>query len=81
MNDTELNTWLSSFALEVRKQNSLEYLTNSLHHIFVGLQRHIREEGRQINLLSGTEFAQFQATLDGEMKRLQSLGIVGRLRS
>ena len=59
----------------VRKQNNLEYPPNSLHHIFAGLQRHIREEGRQINLLSGTEFAPFQATLDGEMKRLQSLGI------
>ena len=75
MNNAELNTWLSSFALEVRKQNSLEYPPNSLHHISAGLQRHIREEGRQINLLSGTEFAPFQATLDGEMKRLQSLGI------
>ena len=39
------------------------------------LQRHIREEGRQMILLSGTVFTPFQATLDGEMKRLQSLGI------
>jgi hypothetical protein len=46
MNDTELNTWLSYFAFEVRKQNSLEYPPNSLYHIFAGLQRHIREEGR-----------------------------------
>ena len=75
MNNTQLNIWLSSFALEVCKQNGLEYPPNILHHIFAGLQRYLCGHGRHVDLFSGTEFAPFQATLDGEMKRLQSLQI------
>ena len=55
--------------------NCLECPPNSLHCICAGLQGHIQEEGRQINVLSGTEFAPYQATLDGEMKTLLSLWI------
>ena len=47
-----------------------------LHHISAGLQRHLRENGKQIDLFSGPDLSPFKATtLDGEMKRLQSKGL------
>ena len=70
MTTTEMNNWLSHFALEVRKKNGQENPPNSLHHICAGLQRHLCENGKQIDLFSGPDFSPFQATLDGEMKRL-----------
>ena len=75
MNNTDINNWLSHFALEVRKQNGSEYPPNTLYHICAGLQRHLRGQGKQVDLLHGAEFASFQASLDGEMKRLQAKGL------
>jgi hypothetical protein len=75
MNNTDINNWLSHFALEVRKQNGSEYPPNSLYHICGGLQRHLWGQGKQVDLLHSAEFASFQPSLDGEMKRLQAKGL------
>ena len=37
--------------------------------------RHLRIIGRTIDLFKDPDFSKFQATLDGEMKRLQPLGL------
>ena len=72
----KLQYWLSRFVLEVRKKSGLEYPPNTLHHICCGLLRHLRENERpEIDIFKDTNFADFRATLDGEMKRLQSLGL------
>ena len=80
MTDTALTHWMSRFVLEVRKVNGSEYLPNSLHHICAGLLRHLRMSGRDIDLFKDTAFTPFQATLDGEMKRLQSAGLGSKKR-
>ena len=72
----QLQYWLSHFVLEVRKKSGLEYPPNTLHHICCGLQRHLRENGRpEIDIFKDSNFTDFCATLDGEMKCLQSLGL------
>ena len=72
----KLHYWLSYFVLEVRKKSGLEYPPNTLHHICRGLLCHLKENGRpEIDIFKDTNFADFRATLDREIKRLQSLGL------
>ena len=47
----------------------------TLHHIIAGLMRHLRWNGHPVDLFRDTAFHDFQATLDAEMKCIQSLGI------
>ena len=75
MAPTELNHWLSRFVVEARKTDGTEYPPNTLHHIVAGLQRHLRFGGRMLDLFKDQKFAAFQASLDGEMKRLQAKGL------
>ena len=71
-----LQHWLIRFILEVRKKDGEVYQPNTLHHITAGLMRHIRWNGKpHVDLFKDAKFADFRATLDAEMKRLQSLGI------
>ena len=72
----KLQYWLSYFVLEVRKKSGLEYPPNTLHHICCGLLCRLKENGRpEIDIFKDTNFADFRATLDGEIKWLQSLGL------
>ena len=72
---------MSRFVLEVRKKDGSEYRPNTLHHICCGILRHLRESGRpDIDIFKDSLFADFRATLDGEMKQLQSLGIGAKKR-
>ena len=71
MAPTELNHWLSRFVVEARKTDGTEYPPNTLHHIVAGLPRHLRFGGRMLD----QKFTAFQASLDGEMKRLQAKGL------
>ena len=72
---SELNYWLSKFVLETRKADGDNYPPDTLYVICSGLQRFIRETRPEINLFKDPAFTGFQRTLDGEMKRLQSLGL------
>ena len=71
----QLTHWLSHFTLEVRKRDGSEYPPNSLHHICAGIQRHLRGNGRIVDLFTDTDFSLFQGTLDRETKRLQCIGL------
>lgn len=67
---------MTRFVLEVRKVNGSEYQPNTLYHIVCGLMRHVRNSlNANIDFLKDSEFAEFRASLDSEMKRLQSKGL------
>ena len=75
MTTEEINHWLSRFVVEARKTDGSEYPPNTLHHIVAGLQRYLRFQGRTVDLFKDRVFAPLQASLDGEMKRLQAKGV------
>ena len=76
LNRTELQHWLTCFTLEVRKKDGGEFPPSSLHHICCGLMRYLRLNGQpSIDFFSDSDFVDFKASLDAEMKRLQSEGI------
>ena len=76
-----LNHWLTSFILEVRKKDGSEFPPSSLYHICCGLMRHLRWNGQpSIDFFSDGDFADFKASLDAEMKRLQSKGLGSKKR-
>ena len=71
-----LQYWLSCFVLEVRKKDGSIYPANTLHHLRCGMMWHLRECGRhELDIFKDPAFAEFRATLDAEMKRIQLLGI------
>ena len=75
LNHTELQHWLTRFVLEVRKKDGSEFPPRSLHHICCGLMRYLRWNGQpSIDFFCDSDFADFKASLDAEMKRLQSEG-------
>ena len=61
--------------VETRKSNGKPYPPNTLYAICCGLMRYVREQRPTINFFADPEFASFRKTLDGEMKRLRSLGL------
>ena len=80
MSKQEIAHTLTRFILEVRKNDGSVYPANSLHHIIVGLQRHIRACGCQVDLFKEEVFGDFRSSLDAEMKRIQGLGVGTRVR-
>ena len=81
MTNHQLQHWLTQFVLEVRKKDGCVYPPDSLHHICAGLIGYIRWNGKpEIDIFKNSQFANFRATLDGEMKRLQAQGIGSKRR-
>ena len=80
LDNAELDNWLTCFVLEVRKKDGSLYPPNTLHHIIAGLLRHMRENGRNIDLFNDPGFASFRASLDAEMKRISGAGIGSKKR-
>ena len=78
----ELQLNLQRFVLEVRKKDGSEYPPNSLHHIACGVMRHLRQDGgkRTLDIFQDAAFADFRATLDAEMKRLNQKGVGSKKR-
>ncbi|XP_031549389.1 zinc finger MYM-type protein 3-like [Actinia tenebrosa] len=74
----ELDYWLAKFVLEVRKKKTPGecYPPNTLYQICCGIQRFLKENGKQeFKLFTDTSFKLFQDALDSEMKRLTSKGV------
>ena len=68
---------MTRFILEIRKKNGDEYPPNTLHHLICGIMRFLRQNGNpQLDFFKDAIFADFRCSLDGEMKRLQSKGLV-----
>ena len=73
--ESSLDSWLSKFILEIRKQDGKEYPPNTLYSIACGILRHVRNYAPQINFFSQSQFHGFRQTLDSEMKRLRATGL------
>ncbi len=71
----ELDYWLSRFVLEARRTDGQPYPPQTLYGLVCSLMRYVRELRPHINFYKDPEFAGFQKTMDGEMKRLRSLGL------
>ena len=68
---SDLQHWLNYFLLEVRKKDGSEYPTDSLHHLCSGIMRFMRTNNcPSIDIFKDSDFTEFRATLDAEMKRL-----------
>ena len=75
MTNAEMQYRLSQFIGEVRKRDGSVYPPNTLHHIVCGVMRYLRWNGRpDIDFFKDPQFAGFRASLDAEMKLLQSQG-------
>ena len=71
-----LQYWMCRFVLEVRKKDESLYPANTLHHLCCGVMRHLRQTGwHEIDIFKDPSFVEFRATLDSEIKKIQSLGI------
>ena len=76
MTKKQMQYRLTRFVLEVRKKNGDVYPPNSLHHIVVGIMRHVRWSGQpNIDFFTDHDFANLRGSLDAEMKRLQKEGV------
>ena len=73
--NSELDYWLSKFVLETRRLDGQPYPPRTLYGIVCSIMRYVRELHPQINFFKDAIFTGFQKTLDGEMKRLRSLGL------
>ncbi len=64
---------LQRFTLEAQKRDGTEYLPTPFHHLCCGIMRYLRWNGwPAVDFFVDPGFTDFRATLDGEMKRLQS---------
>ena len=80
----ELNYWLSKFIMEIRRQDGTDYPPNSLTNIISGIQRQLRENGRNVNFFKkeDNEFLRLRQSLDSRMKELTAAGVgVAKKRS
>lgn len=66
---------MKRFIVEVRKKDGQPYPPETLYQIVVGLQRHLRQNGRIVDIFQELEFLDVKTTLDAEMKRLRSEGV------
>ncbi|XP_071104735.1 zinc finger MYM-type protein 3-like [Haliotis cracherodii] len=75
----EFDFWMCRFICEVRRQDGSPYPSMSLKSLCLGILRYIKEEYKRFDLnLMATDNAQFsrlRATLDGQMKKLDSEGV------
>ena len=78
MKEEDFAYWLTKFILEVRKQNGEQYPPKSLYAFVCSFKRYFEQNGvHHLNPLdtSNALFGNFRSVLDGEMKRLHSLGL------
>ena len=52
-----MKCWLTLFVLEVRKQNGTECPPNTLHHIFCGIMRYLKQNSIYVDCFQDSEFA------------------------
>ena len=72
----ELQHWFTRYILEVRKKDGGQFPPNTLHHLVCGITRYLRHHGQpELDVWKDPEFSNFRASLDSEMKRLQSSGM------
>ena len=83
MDDKQIDSLLSLFVHEVRRQDGNEYPPNSLVNIVSGIQRHLRENGHPTISFydkSCPKFDRLRKSLDAKMKELTRRGIGSQKR-
>lgn len=77
MTDNEVNAWLARFCVECRRMDGKEFPPGTLYQICCGLQRHLRNNdiNKQIMLTSNTAYSYFHRALDAKCKELTRRGI------
>jgi len=74
----DLNNHLSSFIMEVNRQDGSPYPADTLYQIVTGIQRHLKENGRpELGILDqkNLDFVQTRQVLDAQMKQLTTCGV------
>ena len=77
-NPAQINTWLSRFVTEARKQNGEPYPPRTMHQILAGLQRHMLEispNAAKFLDTNNTAFRELQGTCDTVYRQLHSQGV------
>ena len=75
MTTKELAFWLPRFVAEARKQDGCVYSSNTLYQIVCGIQRHLQENGTNVNFFVDNEFTLLRSVLDNEMKETRGKGV------
>lgn len=75
MSGSDTQHRLTRFILEIRKQDGSVFTPNSLQHITAGLRHHYWNGRLEIDLYQNSDFSEFHASLDSEVKRPQQQGI------
>ena len=70
-----LSLWVCKFILEIRRKDGQCYPPNTLYGIVCGLMRKLRNVDASIDFFKDARFSSIYKTLDGEMKRLRTLGV------
>ena len=74
----QINTWLSRFVTEARKQNGEPYPPRTMHQILAGLQCHMLEitpNAAKFLDTNNTAFRELQGTCDTIYRKLHSQGV------
>ena len=74
---SDVNQWLSKFAVETRRKDGKPYPPKTLYMLCVGLLRHLRENDNHINFLDekDSKFYQFRRALSARMTELTAQGV------
>ena len=75
LNHDEINYCIARFIMEVRKCDTSEYPPKTLRYLVVMLQAHLRNNGRQVNLLNDPDFKELQNALDASMRDAAKKGL------
>ncbi len=75
MDTAAVSFWIQRFVLEARKGDGKSYSPDSLYQLCCGLQRAMRDADHNVNFFDDFEFAQFRSVIDGELKRLNRMGL------
>ncbi|XP_066932309.1 uncharacterized protein KIAA1958-like [Clytia hemisphaerica] len=70
-----LNNILEQFYTEVRKINGQEYEPDSLKVMLAALDRHLKDKGFPVSIISGREFASSKNVLEGKARQLRQAGM------
>ena len=70
-----LNKTLEQFYTEVRKVNGQEYEPDSLKVMLAALDRHLKDKGFPLSIISGREFASSKNVLEGKARQLREAGM------
>jgi len=70
--DSILNSSIPTFLVEIRKKNGAVFKSESIRHIFHGINRYLTEINSEFDLFKSGDFEDCRKIVDGYLKKLQS---------